>query len=209
MKIKPLVFDREKRQEGYFQIRDYTLRTTKKFLTKVANEFCPPLTAEELFFRFKGLFVSEKHFLRHIAKHALPPYYVQKVFGLPPGQYPDWTTLKRELPREDLIKFSQTYFKSFLEALAHITRNFYRLDFEGANPSVTLWSEHKKWFVVHLFGDKLLTAHKLQGYSSLDEWRDRYKSLASEGKLLIFEEVDIDEEIRLLSWKIRSYLEGY
>ena len=184
-----------KRAKEVTRIKEYTLNKAKGFLEKIHKEFEEPVTDEVLIQKFQNLFKKEKDFYRHLFKHGIPEEWKRNVLG---GQKLSWKEIKALfLQYPELTKFAKSYFLEMLEALGHVSRTFYDLPFEGAKPTITLFSGYKRRVVVTFDGEKLQSVYTIKG-TLADYIKERKK------KSFHFEEAGIDDEIRNLSRKIRD-----
>jgi len=184
-----------KRAKKVTRIKEYTLNKAKGFLKRIHKEFEEPVTDEVLIQKFQNLFKREKDFYRHLFKHGIPEKWKRNVLR---EQKPSWKEVKALfLQYPELIKFAKSYFLEMLEALGHTSRTFYDLPFEGAKPTITLFSGYKRRVVVTFDGEKLQSVYTIKG-TLTDYIKERRE------KSLRFEEVGIDDEIRNLSRKIRD-----
>jgi len=184
-----------KRAKEVTWIKEYTLNKAQGFLKRIHKEFEEPVTDEVLIQKFQKLFKKEKAFYRHLFKHGIPEEWKRNVLK---GQKLSWKEIKALfLQYPELTKFAKSYFLEMLEALGHISRTFYDLPFEGAKPTIILFSGYKRRVVVTFDGEKLQSVYTIKG-TLTDYIKERRK------KSLRFEEAGIDDEIRNLSRKIRD-----
>jgi len=162
---------------------------------KIHKEFEAPIPDDVLIQKFQGLFKKEKDFYRHLFKHGIPEEWKREFLGSSSLSWKEIKELFSQYP--ELTKFAKSYFLEMLEALAHISRTFYDLPFEGAKPTITLFSGFKRRVVVTFDGEKLQSVYNLKGKLA-DYIKERKE------KSFHFEEAGIDDEIRELSRKIRD-----
>ncbi len=180
------------------EIKEYTLKRSKRFIKKVIKEFSQPMPDELAIQKFQGFFKKEKDFWRHLFKHGIPEDW--KIQAFETNQKLSWEEIKNILQNQywpDFVRFSKQYFTKMLGTLAHVSRTFYDLPFEGAKPTITLFSGYKRHVVVTFDGDKLQSVYTIKG--KLADYINERKA-----KSLRFEEVGIDDEIRALARKIRD-----
>jgi len=177
------------------EIKDFTLKKAKGFLEKIHKEFEAPIPDDVLIQKFQGLFKKEKDFYRHLFKHGIPEEWKREFLGSSSLSWKEIKELFSQYP--ELAKFAKSYFLEMLEAIAHVSRTFYDLPFEGTKPTITLFSGFKRRVVVTFDGEKLQSVYNLKGKLA-DYIKERKE------KSFHFEEAGIDDEIRELSRKIRD-----
>jgi len=196
------------------EIKEYALDAAYNFINNFYNAFKEPLPTEEAIERFKGFFVNEKSFMKHVYKHAIPEP-VKKAYSemLNVDVTSNWEILIRNLPETQLKQFIYQYFLNTLTALAHPSRMFYELpNSPTAEPVITIYSGYKKWFCVTLKGSKLLSSYSINRaiYKSIKEWIERRKMLTQEESILkFFLEVGINERIREAANKLQDAIKHY
>jgi hypothetical protein len=188
-----------KRAKELTEIKEYTLEKSKGFMKKVLKEFSQPLPDDLLIQKFQGFFKKEKDFYRHLFKHGIPEEWKLQVFREASPNL-SWKEVKDILQTQyqvDFIRFAKQYITEMLEALAHVSRTFYDLPFEGAKPTITMFSGYHRRVVVTFDGDKLQSVYTIRGKLAdyINERREKSHR---------FEEVGIDDEIRALARKIRD-----
>jgi len=193
------------------EAKEYTLEKAKSFIQTFYDAFKDPLPPEQTINRFKGFFTSEKAFLKHVYKHAIPTELkttYANTLGLDVKK--DWEVLLKAIPQNQLQDYALRYFINTLRALAHPSITFYELpNSPSADPVITIYSGYRKWFCITLKGDKILSSYELDRslYHSIKEWAEKKKALMEkEGKIRFFVEVGIDERLRQIARRLQNIL---
>ncbi|WP_457628284.1 hypothetical protein [Persephonella sp.] len=158
--------------------KQWTLNTVKAFYKEVEKRFENVQTKEEAVEVFRGLFVSDKHFYRHIKKHIID----KSQFDVD-----SWIEAKK-LDEHYNFKFSIDYLKYFISSLRNSSTILYYRPDDTGEAYVVIYSKRNSLTLI-LEGNKLISIQKLK--DGLEKWKDK-KSSANEEII----EVDINEEIK-------------
>lgn len=195
------------------RLKKYALKRASLFLRKIESTFQTPYSSDEAVEKFKNLFISEKMFNKHIYKHAIPNELISEIaenLNLEPAK--DWKIIFHHIPQQVKKVKAYEYFVKTLRALAYPSKVFYEMpNSPKAKPVITIFSGKKEWFCVTLEGDKILSSYKLRKdeFKNLDEWKRGRLDLKRKGLIRDFAEVDIDEEIRKIAYRLRQILKHY
>ncbi len=166
----------------------WTLKTAKSFYKEVETKFKNVKTTREAVEVFKGMFVDDIRFYKHIAKHIIKkvPKFKKEFEQTKTAHW----IIAKQIDEEYKKKFSMDYLKYLFSSLKKPSTVLYYLPDKDSDPYAIIHSKRNSLTLV-LDGNTLISIHKLN--KPIEEW---IEEKIQEGGIVI--DAGKDEELETI-----------
>ena len=179
--------------------KEWTLKTAKGFYKAINDKFKNVKTKKEAVEIFKGLFVSEKEFYKHVRRHILEEIYELEV--------DNWRDAK-QLDEKHNGKFSKEYFSLFAKTLIKFHTLIYQKRENTDLDRCLIYSKLHSVAIV-LKGNRLITVmynidRNTRKKRNLEEFLRKEKE---KGEILrVGADYEIREIVKLLQKRVKRFI---